>query len=441
MAQEKSRLDVAFPFDDAAGVQEGLRGLTKVLEARLQGVEASRADYEQAINLLTGVAITRIDDVLRPALEVVQQAITIGFPSDRLTDSGSAGRAVLQAGTHAALATAIALTIEEVVGLPALGKSIVKANTHVDLATALALTVGDVSGAAPKESPVFTGIPQVPTAAQNVNSTQAASTAYVRQALAALIASSPETLDTLNELAAALGNDPSFATTITTSIGLRLLKADPAFTGTLTGPAMTLTGASKAAGGHHIDTNAFFRILNNSVQVAFDALDYLDYDRVQNLFRVIINNTAVASFSATGLSVPALTIGTIGRCYPPQPFAAAAWPTAIFTWETILCDVTVTARGETMLVLGSARVYNDGAVCDITYLLRFYNRTTGDTVLFNLTRIVTASARQAGTAVISFPCAFSTISGTQYLCRLSALKSENNAGVWAGDVRIEGISL
>lgn len=441
MAQEKSRLDVAFPFDDEARVQEALRGLTRVLEARLQNVEASRADYEEAIGLLTGVAISRIDDVLRPALEVVQTAIQIGFPSDRLTDSGSAGRAVLQAGTHAALATAISLTIDELVGLPAIGKAVVKASTHIDLATALALTVGDVSGAAPKESPVFTGAPKVPTVAQTSNDTTAASTAYVRTALATLIASSPAALDTLNELAAALGNDPNFATTITTSIGLRLLKADPAFTGTLTGPAMTLTGESKATGGHHIDTNAFFRILGNNVQLAFDALDYMDYDRVQNLFQVIINNTAMMTVSATGVTVPALTIGTIGKVYSPGPFAAAAGATGITTLESILCDVTVVARGETILALGSARVFNGGAVSDITYQIRIYNRSNGDSVMFNLTRIVTASPNQGGTAVISFPCSFTTVPGTSYLIRLSALKSENNASVVAADVRLEGVTL
>jgi hypothetical protein len=45
---------------------------------------------------------------------------------------------------------------------------------------------------------------------------------YVGTQIANLVASAPATLDTLNELAAALGNDPSFATTVATSIGTKV---------------------------------------------------------------------------------------------------------------------------------------------------------------------------------------------------------------------------
>lgn len=68
-------------------------------------------------------------------------------------------------------------------------------------------------------SPGLTGTPTTPTAAPGTNSTQIANTAFVQAALAALVASSPAALDTLNELAAALGNDPNFATTIATALG------------------------------------------------------------------------------------------------------------------------------------------------------------------------------------------------------------------------------
>jgi len=46
--------------------------------------------------------------------------------------------------------------------------------------------------------------------------------AFTNAAVAALVSSSPETLDTLNELAAALGNDPDFATTVSNQIGTKL---------------------------------------------------------------------------------------------------------------------------------------------------------------------------------------------------------------------------
>ena len=67
---------------------------------------------------------------------------------------------------------------------------------------------------APLSSPALTGTPTAPTAAQSVNNTQIATTAFVKSAIAAMVGSAPEALDTLNELAAALGNDPNFATTM-----------------------------------------------------------------------------------------------------------------------------------------------------------------------------------------------------------------------------------
>ncbi|HDW3631816.1 TPA: tail fiber protein [Escherichia coli] len=93
---------------------------------------------------------------------------------------------------------------------------------------------------APLASPALTGIPTAPTAAQGTNNTQIATTAYVRAAISALVGSSPEALDTLNELAAALGNDPNFATTMTNALaGKQPLDA------TLTALAGLTTGANK----------------------------------------------------------------------------------------------------------------------------------------------------------------------------------------------------
>lgn len=71
---------------------------------------------------------------------------------------------------------------------------------------------------APLANPVLTGTPTAPTATQTANNTQIATTAFVKSAIAALVASSPAALDTLNELAAALGNDPNFATTMTNAL-------------------------------------------------------------------------------------------------------------------------------------------------------------------------------------------------------------------------------
>jgi hypothetical protein len=72
---------------------------------------------------------------------------------------------------------------------------------------------------APLASPALTGTPTAPTATAGTNTTQLATTAFVAAATAALVDSAPGTLDTLNELAAALGDDPDFAATLAGQIG------------------------------------------------------------------------------------------------------------------------------------------------------------------------------------------------------------------------------
>lgn len=94
-------------------------------------------------------------------------------------------------------------------------------------------------GAAALDSPTFTGTPKVPTAAAGTNTTQAASTAYVVAAITALINNSPTALDTLKELADALGDDPNFATTVTNALALKAAIDSQTFTGTPKAPTPT----------------------------------------------------------------------------------------------------------------------------------------------------------------------------------------------------------
>ena len=93
---------------------------------------------------------------------------------------------------------------------------------------------------APLNSPALTGTPTTPTAPQGTNNTQIASTAFVMAAIAALVDSSPDALNTLNELAAALGNDPNFATTMTNALAGKQPKD-----ATLTALAELATSADK----------------------------------------------------------------------------------------------------------------------------------------------------------------------------------------------------
>ena len=96
-------------------------------------------------------------------------------------------------------------------------------------------------------SPALTGTPTAPTAAASTNTTQVATTAFVRAEVAALVGTAGATLDTLGELAAALGNDASLSTTLTTSIGLKAPLASPTFTGTPTLPTGTIATTQSAS--------------------------------------------------------------------------------------------------------------------------------------------------------------------------------------------------
>lgn len=98
----------------------------------------------------------------------------------------------------------------------------------VDVSSQLASYLTTATAAAtyaPLASPSLTGTPVAPTATAGTNNTQIATTAYVTTAISNLVGGAGAALDTLQELAAALGNDASFSTTITTSIGTKLAKA------------------------------------------------------------------------------------------------------------------------------------------------------------------------------------------------------------------------
>ena len=83
----------------------------------------------------------------------------------------------------------------------------------------------------------------VATASASDNDTSVASTAYVTTAIANLADSAPSTLNTLNELAAALGDDANFSTTVTNSIATKLPLAGGTMTGALTSNSLIKTTA------------------------------------------------------------------------------------------------------------------------------------------------------------------------------------------------------
>jgi hypothetical protein len=110
-----------------------------------------------------------------------------------------------------------------------------------------AAQVTTLNGKAPKASPALTGTPTAPTAAANTNTDQIATTAYVQTELTDLIGGAPGALDTLNELAAAIDDDASYASTITTALGTKAPTASPTFTGTVGGITKAMVGLGNVA--------------------------------------------------------------------------------------------------------------------------------------------------------------------------------------------------
>ncbi len=117
-------------------------------------------------------------------------------------------------------------------------------------------------------SPALTGTPTAPTASVGTNTTQIATTAFVKAEVDAVIAAAPGALNTLDELAAALGDDANYATTVTNALALKAPLAGPTFTGTvalpaassvtLDGTALSTTLATKA------DNNSTINVMSGS---------------------------------------------------------------------------------------------------------------------------------------------------------------------------------
>ena len=129
---------------------------------------------------------------------------------------------------------------------------------------------------APLNSPTLTGVPLAPTAISGTNTNQIASTSFVRTEISNLVNSAPSTLDTLNELASALGNDANFSTTVTNSLAGKANLSGASFTGSISAPSGNFTqsllvnGTGVSISGH-IHTSSDISNFNSSVSGLFPA--------------------------------------------------------------------------------------------------------------------------------------------------------------------------
>ena len=98
----------------------------------------------------------------------------------------------------------------------------------------------------------------VATAAGSTNTTAAASTAFVQQELTTLIGGAPGTLDTLNELAAAINDDSNYNTTLTTALATKLPLAGGTMSGGLNMGSQNISAINNATAVSFLSTNGYW---------------------------------------------------------------------------------------------------------------------------------------------------------------------------------------
>ncbi|EBA8023554.1 phage tail protein [Salmonella enterica subsp. enterica serovar Montevideo] len=158
---------------------------------------------------------------------------------------------------------------------------------------------------AQKDSPTLTGIPKVPTPAAGNSTKQIANTEFVASSIAAMVDSAPAALDTLNELAAALGNDPNFATTM-----INALAGKQPLDNTLT----NLSGKDVAGLLAYLGLGETINLATGAMQKNQNGADIQNTPLfVQNIGALPANGTAVAANRLVSRgTLPALTGTTRG---------------------------------------------------------------------------------------------------------------------------------
>ncbi|HFJ2153836.1 TPA: prophage tail fiber N-terminal domain-containing protein, partial [Salmonella enterica] len=217
-AAKTSETQAASSAGDAGASATAAAASEKVAAASAAEAKTSETNAATSASTAAGSATA--------ASSSASEASTHAAASD--TSASLAAQSSTAAGAAATRAEEAAKRAEDIADVISLEdasltkKGIVKLSSATDSdSEALAATpkavkavMSEAQTKAPLDSPAFTGTPTTPTPPDDAKGLQTANVEFVRKLIAALVGSVPESLDTLQELADALGNDPNFATTV-----------------------------------------------------------------------------------------------------------------------------------------------------------------------------------------------------------------------------------
>ncbi|EFO7945116.1 shikimate transporter [Salmonella enterica] len=209
-----------------AASSAGNAGASATAAAASEKAAATSAAEAKASETNAATSATSAATSATAASSSASEASTHAAASD--TSASLAAQSSTAAGAAATRAEDAAKRAEDIADVISLEdasltkKGIVKLSSATDSdSEALAATpkavkavMSEAQTKAPLDSPAFTGTPTTPTPPDDAKGLQTANAEFVRKLIAALVGSVPESLDTLQELADALGNDPNFATTV-----------------------------------------------------------------------------------------------------------------------------------------------------------------------------------------------------------------------------------
>ena len=160
------------------------------------------------------------------------------------------------------------------------------------------------------------------------DSTKVATTAYVTTAIDNIVGAAPGSLDTLNELAAALGDDANFSTTVTNSIATKLAKAGGTMTGNLTisrtAPVIVLNDTDATNTTNQIGYMSFQRQGSETGYVGYGSSGNSNFYvtggnnvilRSGGVNTVTVSNTAVTAYKPLKLDLSTSSSGTTGTTF------------------------------------------------------------------------------------------------------------------------------